>query len=529
VLSDAGMGRTSLAIAPSNQQVVYALAASNVPGPGGIYEQALHAVFRSSSGGAPGSWTARLRNSSSDTLSTYLLHNPLTCVYALCGYASRNSPYAMGWYVNVIAVDPVNPDIVWSAGVDLFRSDNGGTSWGVASYWWAGGATSFTHADQHNIVFHPGFNGTTNQTFFIANDGGVYSALNARATVGRTLSSLCTPASSGLRFSALNNGLGVTQFYHGAPFRNGQAFLGGTQDNGTVMGDTTHGPDGWSWILGGDGGFVAVDPRNPNTLYAESQNFNFAKSTDGGQNFYDAQDGITDPATSFIFVTPFVMDPQDPDRLWTGGTRMWRSNDGANYWSAASAPLAAGHTVSALAVAPNDAKRVVAGSNQGTIFRCSNALAAGLTTAWESSTPRAGFVTSLAFDPQSTTGVWATYGGFGGNHVFHSTDGGKTWTPRDGSGDGALPDIPVHSILVDPVGWNRLFLGPDLGVFVSTDGGETWAVENTGFATAVTESLSLLRTTDGDTYLFAFTHGRGAWRVKVPAAEPPRIVRRRLR
>ena len=69
VLSDAGMGRTTLAIAPSDQNVVYALAASNVPGPDGLFEQGLHAVFRSGDGGAPGSWVAqvaehRMRSSS---------------------------------------------------------------------------------------------------------------------------------------------------------------------------------------------------------------------------------------------------------------------------------------------------------------------------------------------------------------------------------------------------------------------------------------------------------------------------------
>ena len=59
VLSEAGMGRTTLAIAPSNQSVIYALSASNNPGPGGRFEQALHAVYRSTSGGSPGSWRGR--------------------------------------------------------------------------------------------------------------------------------------------------------------------------------------------------------------------------------------------------------------------------------------------------------------------------------------------------------------------------------------------------------------------------------------------------------------------------------------
>ena len=48
-------------------------------------------------------------------------------------------------------------------------------------------------------------------------------------------------------------------------------------------------------------------------------------------------------------------------------------------------------------------------------------------------------------------------------------------------------------------------------MFTSIDGGATWAVENTGFANVVTEAL---RPREGPT-LFAFTHGRGAWRVNL--------------
>src|SRR4029077_1297094 len=62
VLMEPGMGRTSLAIAPSDPNVIYALAASSLPGPSGHYSQGLLAVYRSSTGGAAGSWVATVRN-----------------------------------------------------------------------------------------------------------------------------------------------------------------------------------------------------------------------------------------------------------------------------------------------------------------------------------------------------------------------------------------------------------------------------------------------------------------------------------
>ncbi len=189
VLSENGMGRTSLAIAPSNQDRIYALAASIVPGPGGRFDGGLHAFFRSDQGGGAGSWTAQVRNTDSVKLNTLLLTNPIIAHLADCGIGSNNIYSTLGWHTNMVAVDPVNPDVVWAGGVDLFRSDNGGNLWGVVSYWWESPPSA--HADQHVIAFHPSSNGTTNQTFFLGSDGGVGRTKIARAAKA-TGSWVCT-------------------------------------------------------------------------------------------------------------------------------------------------------------------------------------------------------------------------------------------------------------------------------------------------------------------------------------------------
>lgn len=75
VLEEPGMGRTSLAIAPSNQEIIYALAASQLPGPNGKPRNDLHAVFRSTRGGRAGTWEARTRNQSRERLHNLLLSN----------------------------------------------------------------------------------------------------------------------------------------------------------------------------------------------------------------------------------------------------------------------------------------------------------------------------------------------------------------------------------------------------------------------------------------------------------------------
>ncbi len=513
VLTQPGMGRTSLAIAPSNQEIVYALASSIEFGP---YELGLHAVFRSTSGGAANSWTTQVSNSDPNKLNTLLLTNPLIATFTDCQADLSDDLLSQGWYDNVIAVDPLDPDRVWAGGIDLFRSDDGGRNWGVASYWWieAPGfseSSPYAHADQHVIAFHPQYNGASNQTMFVGSDGGLFRTDNARAAVATGNTATCRGENSAVRWTAINNNYGVTQFYFGAVSPDGKTYLGGTQDNGTLLGTDSQGVNAWKNIFSGDGGFTAVDFANPNTVYATTPFIAFVKSTDGGNTFGDATFGINDGG---MYVTPFAMDPSDPQRLWTGGDFIWRTLNGMGRWARASAITAGIAQVSAIAIAPTDSNRALVGMADGYILRNSSALTTTSTTSWPSIQPRRGWVSSLAFDPNNKDIAYATYSTFTGNHVWRSADGGASWSPIDGSGNGALPDVPVHSIVVDPSNTARLYIGTDVGVFVSTDGGANWAIETTGFPNVITETLQL-QIANGVTQVYAFTHGRGVWRAEI--------------
>jgi hypothetical protein len=507
VFSEPNMGRTSLAIAPSDPSVIYALAASNEPGP---FHQGLLGVFRSTDDGDSGTWTAQLRNDD-PTYGSRLLTNLIALYGDICNnWASAN--VTMGWYCNTIAVDPADAERVWVGGVDLFRSDNGGRTWGVASYWWVteGSAPAFVHADQHAIVFHPRYDGSSNRTAYFTNDGGIFRTDDALAAPATGDRAMCSAENSSLQFVPLNNSYGVTQFYHGAVSPDGNTFIAGAQDNGTLMGSIADGPNRWKAIMGGDGGYVAIDPNDPDFIYAEYQWAGLGRSSDGGVSFRGIRSSIA--GAEFLFVTPFTLDPNDTRRLWLGGRTLWRSPNRGDSWIPASTPLPA--LVSAVAVQPGNSAVVVAGTSGGHILRSTNASTANASTGWPMVQPRPGFVSWVAFDPTDPNVVFATYAGFGGAHVWMSTDNGVTWTPRDGSGDGALPDIPVHSIAVDPSRPDRLYLGTDLGVFVSLDRGQTWAVENSGFANAVTETVLIGKGENGPA-VYAFTHGRGAWRAEL--------------
>lgn len=187
VYTEAILGRTALAIAPSSQNVIYALGSDR-----GSY--GLVAVLRSTDSGD--TWVSRVRNTDPVKLNTVLLTNPIFAFYSEC-FGGQSQLLKQGWYDNVIAVDPLDANRVWAGGIDLFRSDDGGTNWGIASHWWAStGATQYSHADQHVIVFHPQYNGTTNRTMFVGNDGGIFRTSDARAATGLGCLAVCNQQSS---------------------------------------------------------------------------------------------------------------------------------------------------------------------------------------------------------------------------------------------------------------------------------------------------------------------------------------------
>jgi hypothetical protein len=315
-----------------------------------------------------------------------------------------------------------------------------------------------------------------------------------------------------VRWTTIEEGLGTVQFYTGAVSASASLWLGGAQDNGTLLQSIFSPGTQFFEIFGGDGASVAIDPRNDNLLYVSYQNVNIHRSSDGGSSFTRATNGINDTT---VFIMPFVIDTLAPDRLYAGGSRLWRTSNQGRNWTAASAALGTDFTerISAIGLSPVNPELILLG-NQYAIFRSSNASSSGGSAQFARTSPRSGWVSSLTFDPVDANVAYATYSTFGGQHVWRSNDAGASWVAIDGSGNGALPDIPVHHLVVDPNNRQRLYIGTDIGVFVTLDGGNRWARENGGFANVIVERLAIASNPpSGLPELYAFTYGRGAWRV----------------
>jgi hypothetical protein len=417
----------------------------------------------------------------------------------------------------VIAVDPADPNRVWAGGIDLFRSDDGAANWGLASYWWfdQGVDAEYAHADNHVIRFHPGYNGTTNKTMYVASDGGVFRTNDARAAVGTTIGNVCgTPVAGAVAWTELNNDYVTMQFYHGSAYPDGETFFGGTQDNGTWRGTTAS--SAWTRLTGGDGGYTTVDTKgdaNPanDVLFTEYTGLSIQRSTNGGLTFADAVTGISESGNNFLFIAPFAMNTTNRQQLWTGGFFIWRTTNQANNWVQASAITAGNGSVSAVATAPSNSNNVIVGMSDGYIHYNTAALSATSATNWPSTRPRAEFVSAVAFHPSNASIAYATYETFSGVSVYKTVDAGASWVAIPGAGANALPKVPAHAVAVDPTDPTRIYVGTDIGVYTTLDGGANWFREVTGFGNVSVEHLEVNGA--GTQRLFAFTHGRGAWRV----------------
>ncbi len=526
VQTQPSMGRTSLAIAPSQPDTIYALAADyDSASP---FIRGLLAVYRSTSGGDAGTWTAQVTNTDSNPTNSLLLNDVRDSTSAYCTNGAPVAPASgQGNYDNLIAVDPLNPNTVWVGGIEVFRSDDGGRTWGIASLWQVPyGNAQFAHADRHVIAFHPNYDGAGNQTLYLGSDGGIFRTDNARAAVATGPQAVCLAnfeANSAIRWTNLNNSYTATQFYHGFAYPGGMAYMGGAQDNSVSRGTDLGGINGWALFSTGDGTSVAIDPFDANHTLESKQNLSLSRAIDG-ETFVGSVAGITETSASFPFVPPLAMDPNQGNALFLGGTtNLWRSLNGGGNWTAA-APVEAKGAVNAIAVSPVDSNTVLFGTTQGFIYRNNAALSSDGVTTWASSRPRNTVVSGITFDPTNPQIVYASYSpllnGAAGAHVYKSMDGGVTWSPLSGSAAASLPDTPVFKLVVNPYTPSTLYLGSDLGVFVSTDGGATWGHDPNEFSNVVVEDLALDSVSQPN-WLFAFTYGRGLYRTPLPGSPAP--------
>lgn len=127
----------------------------------------------------------------SDVLDHHHPFSPWLMSYVSVATGCFEYPYipSQGWYDNIVAVDPLDSDRVWVGGINMYRSDNAGVTFGLAGYWMFytmdPPPPTYIHVDHHIIVFDPNYDGVANQTMWVGNDGGLWRTTNARAATSQ--------------------------------------------------------------------------------------------------------------------------------------------------------------------------------------------------------------------------------------------------------------------------------------------------------------------------------------------------------
>jgi len=288
----------------------------------------------------------------------------------------------------------------------------------------------------------------------VANDGGLQRSRD-----------------NGTTWESLNTNLSLRQFYPGisihptAP----SVVFAGAQDLAVLK--FTQG--GWQSVYFGDGGFTAIDPAKPATIYAEHQwqageGSGISRSDFGGDSgtFVVKQKGI-DLSDRAQFIPPLALDATTPARLAFGTYRVYLTDDQGEAWRIASPDLTATGTVRSLAFAPLNGATIWAGTSDGRVWVTDSSGASW--TEVTAGLPRRA-VTHITVIGSGLT-AYVTLSGFGVPHIWKTSDAGRSWVALVIG----LPDTPCNTLLVDASD-GTLFVGTDVGVYRSTNDGGLWTI-----------------------------------------------------
>lgn len=442
---------------------------------------------------------------------------------------SANYLGGQGWYDNTIwAGDPSDSDFVIVGGVDLWKSTDGGNSLIDISTWWDDRSA---HSDHHCIVSHPDFDGANNKTVFFGNDGGIHTTDDI-STVGNDND---LPRING--WTELVNKYGVTQFYSGAGNVATGTIIGGAQDNGTLRFTPAGGSEQWTSMFGGDGGWCASDPNDPDYFYGEYVYLNIHRSTNGGQRadyisgqFWNGAAWVWKPVPyrisdarnqNALFIAPFILDPNNSNRILGGGMSLWRTNNAKAPNTPNTGPIwisiknDVGVPISAIAVAEGNSDIIWVGhangqvvNGSGDVYKTTNGTSNN--PIWQKMDDNGSnrlpnrFCTRITIDPTNSNTVYATFGGYSRSNIWRTTDGGLNWSNLGGS----LPEAPIRSLAIHPRNSAFLYLGTEVGVFASENGGSSWSATNEGPTNCSVDELFWM----GET-LVCVTHGRGMFQI----------------
>jgi photosystem II stability/assembly factor-like uncharacterized protein len=425
-------------------------------------------------------------------------------------YMERHSA-TYGWVFGQIRVDPNDENTVYSMGLGLNVSADGGKTFKPLRG---------MHGDHHGLWIDP-----ENSSYLVnVNDGGAYVSYD-----------------KGKNWRSFIDRMPTTQFFDIAydmdtPFR----VYGSVQDYGSYRGviDLSKGRDKIPAVRfdpapGGEGSSHAINPENPAIVYSAGFYGTIARS--------DVVKGTTkrllprtyedEPRLRGQWIAPFAISPHNPDIVYHGMQYLLRSLDRGNTWEQISSDLTYStasemgdisyHTLTSISESPLKYGLVYVGTDDGKIHMTRDG-----GKRWQEimdGLPYQKWISRIVASSFEMGTVYMTQNGKRDDdftpYVWKSTNYGKTWTDISKG----IPLGPVNVIREDPKNKNILYVGTDCGVYVTADGGKSWNVLGTGLPMTYVHDLVIH---PRDNIIAIGTHGRGIWvldanKINLPKSQRP--------
>lgn len=415
------------------------------------------------------------------------------------------------WYYTHVFADPKNPDVVYILNTGTYRSIDGGKTFTPLRT---------PHGDNHGFWIDP----DNPKRLMNGNDGG--------ATIS---------TDGGASWTTLYN-QPTAQFYHIAADNRFPYWLyGAQQDNSTVAIATASASGGidqsqYYEVGGGESGYVAPDPTDPEIVYAGSYGGDITRYDHHTEQTQAINPwprnpigwGMADLKHRFQWTEPIVFSPHDPHTLYYAGEVLFKTTDQGMSWSIISPDLTRNDktkqessggpitkdntgvevydTIFSVVESPVQKDLIWVGTDDGLIHITKNG-----GQNWDNVTPKAmpewGTVSMIEASPSDAGTAYAAVERHKMDdfspYIFKTTDFGKSWSTLI---NGIPKDDYVHAVRVDPKRKGLLYAGTERGVYVSFDDGANWQPLQLNLPMAPINDL-IVKGND----LAVATHGRSFW------------------
>jgi|HubBroStandDraft_4_1064222.scaffolds.fasta_scaffold00117_22 photosystem II stability/assembly factor-like uncharacterized protein len=415
------------------------------------------------------------------------------------------------WYYSHIFADPKAADSVYILNTAVYRSNDGGKTFT---------RLRVPHGDNHALWIDP----TNPKRLMNGNDGGATISTNG-----------------GDNWTSVYN-QPTAQFYHVTSDNRFPYYIYGAQQDNSTVAIASAGLDGsidrsdWYPVGGGESGYIAPDPTDPNIVYAgsyggEITRYDHRTHQEQAVNPWPINPigwAAADVRHRFQWTEPIVFSPHDPKTLYFAGEVLFKTTDNGTSWTIISPDLTRNDKTKEVASGGPITKDNTGVEVYDTIFSVvESAVQKDLIWAgtddglvhltrdggqhWDNVTPKAmpewGTVSTIEASSRDAGTAYIAVERHKMDdfapYVFKTTDFGKTWTKLIGG----LPATNyVHAVRTDPRQPGLLFAGTEQGVYISFDDGNKWQPMQINLPMSPVNDL-IVKNND----LVIATHGRSFW------------------